>query len=54
MCPDEAHTQRQKTGKQQARDWEPEGGEGLFTGTVFPLGMMKAPKLILCQWLHTL
>lgn len=27
-----------------ARDWELEGGEGLVTGTVFPLGMMKVPQ----------
>lgn len=33
-----------KTRQAVARDWELEGGEGLFTGTVFPLGMMKVPQ----------
>lgn len=44
VCVQMEHIHRDKTRQAVARIWELEGGEGLFTGTAFPLGMMKVPQ----------
>lgn len=44
VCVQMEHIHRDKTRQAVARIWELEGGEGLFMGTAFPLGMMKVPQ----------